>query len=324
MPLYIFWFLHQTTTYLLAQFGGQALYIFWFLHQTTTLLLILCLFLSCISFDSYIKPQLRLPQGCIYFSCISFDSYIKPQLSPSTPFFGTCCISFDSYIKPQRLGILGLMASRCISFDSYIKPQHASPDGVAASGCISFDSYIKPQRHAWRGEELGSCISFDSYIKPQLRRSSAHPRTVVYLLIPTSNHNLPREGEKHWKLYIFWFLHQTTTPILIWSSFPGCISFDSYIKPQLWIQVLCFLLVVYLLIPTSNHNIAFGVSSISSLYIFWFLHQTTTQHSWAALWVSCISFDSYIKPQRLGILDLMDSRCISFDSYIKPQPWRIH
>ena len=298
MPLYIFWFLHQTTTYLLAQFGGQALYIFWFLHQTTTLLLILCLFLSCISFDSYIKPQLRLPQGCIYFSCISFDSYIKPQLSPSTPFFGTCCISFDSYIKPQRLGILGLMASRCISFDSYIKPQHASPDGVAASGCISFDSYIKPQRHAWRGEELGSCISFDSYIKPQLRRSSAHPRTVVYLLIPTSNHNLPREGEKHWKLYIFWFLHQTTTPILIWSSFPGCISFDSYIKPQprsdtfrkeercisfdSYIKpqhvliLLFYSTVVYLLIPTSNHNFLPLFVSFPLLYIFWFLHQTTT------------------------------------------------
>ena len=55
------------------------------------------------------------------------------------------------------------------------------------------------------------CISFDSYIKPQQTRQGKHPQIVVYLLIPTSNHNRP-----------------------------------SY--------ALLLFLVVYLLIPTSNHN----------------------------------------------------------------------
>ena len=77
------------------------------------------------------------------------------------------------------------------------------------------------------------CISFDSYIKPQLEASSAHVAPVVYLLIPTSNHNCP--------------------------------SISGGSSP-----------VVYLLIPTSNHND--NTTSIPSylLYIFWFLHQTTT------------------------------------------------
>ena len=35
---------------------------------------------------------------------------------------------------------------------------------------------------------------------------------------------------------------------------------------------------------------------------------------------SCISFDSYIKPQPERVKHSGGGRCISFDSYIKPQP----
>ena len=55
------------------------------------------------------------------------------------------------------------------------------------------------------------CISFDSYIKPQLKWRYEESFYVVYLLIPTSNHNSVQSG-----------------------------------------NVLYY--VVYLLIPTSNHN----------------------------------------------------------------------
>ena len=77
--------------------------------------------------------------------------------------------------------------------------------------CISFDSYIKPQlcRTFTKAEE--SCISFDSYIKPQRLRHSRTSQYVVYLLIPTSNHNLHHIAHGIVLLYIFWFLHQTTT-----------------------------------------------------------------------------------------------------------------
>ena len=143
-------------------------------------------------------------------------------------------------------------------------------------GCISFDSYIKPQpckRYHWK---CNCCISFDSYIKPQLIVLLGLFEYVVYLLIPTSNHNLVRlsplpsivvylliptsnhNGRGRWlrrsALYIFWFLHQTTTVFQsrLWRF--SCISFDSYIKPQLTINKAWVFLVVYLLIPTSNHN----------------------------------------------------------------------
>ena len=104
------------------------------------------------------------------------------------------------------------------------------------------------------------------------------PALVVYLLIPTSNHNQISPSALSLWLYIFWFLHQTTTRYL--QGFGGfcCISFDSYIKPQLLLPRHHYGAVVYLLIPTSNHNWIYAKSFIIALYIFWFLHQTTT--SW--------------------------------------------
>ena len=58
---------------------------------------------------------------------------------------------------------------------------------------MSFDSYIKPQLLTKTTKERMGCISFDSYIKPQRGRYCRHLGCVVYLLIPTSNHNrIPR------------------------------------------------------------------------------------------------------------------------------------
>ena len=144
--------------------------------------------------------------------------------------------------------------------------------------CISFDSYIKPQHNSLGGAVIECCISFDSYIKPQLVKNRTKSTQVVYLLIPTSNHNQKANIEADTWLYIFWFLHQTTTLPTRWymagtlyifwflhqttTVFPlnfvsyGCISFDSYIKPQLFSPSYDATMVVYLLIPTSNHNFA--------------------------------------------------------------------
>ena len=82
--------------------------------------------------------------------------------------------------------------------------------------------------------------------------------------------------KKYCMLYIFWFLHQTTTYAENTPCYLCCISFDSYIKPQLYDILIFYDNVVYLLIPTSNHNIILVLINISVLYIFWFLHQTTT------------------------------------------------
>ena len=120
-------------------------------------------------------------------------------------------------------------------------------------------------------------------------------------------------------LYIFWFLHQTTTLCQTFAAFDGCISFDSYIKPQPIRSKTSVFLVVYLLIPTSNHNIRMVIRNLYVLYIFWFLHQTTTLNMGQSLIWGCISFDSYIKPQPSQWWNCSSYSCISFDSYIKPQ-----
>ena len=84
---------------------------------------------------------------CSCLSCISFDSYIKPQPNTHLASEGICCISFDSYIKPQRRDDCSLAVGGCISFDSYIKPQLNNVPRGGGDRCISFDSYIKPQQN---------------------------------------------------------------------------------------------------------------------------------------------------------------------------------
>ena len=273
----------------------------------------------CISFDSYIKPQLFSDFFAAVAGCISFDSYIKPQLLFSVLQKILSCISFDSYINPQLKPKPFLQELSCISFDSYIKPQPLITCIPLMPSCISFDSYIKPQRSHPPISSGVCCISFDSYIKPQRTPCLLNFLQVVYLLIPTSNHNSVGRKESLPKLYIFWFLHQTTTQLLrrarthllyiFWflhqtttfslpfNLFYSCISFDSYIKPQPITPVTFMCRVVYLLIPTSNHNRPPAVSWLTQLYIFWFLHQTTTPEKHEVKHQSCISFDSYIKPQ---------------------------
>ena len=113
--------------------------------------------------------------------------------------------------------------------------------------CISFDSYIKPQPPFCRRAISSSCISFDSYIKPQRLVALATQTAVVYLLIPTSNHNLYLKFR-----YCFFVVY-----LLIPTSNHNLPSSSSLL-----------LEVVYLLIPTSNHNHSVFNLTEYKLYIF--------------------------------------------------------
>ena len=232
MKLYIFWFLHQTTTKLNSVENDAVLYIFWFLHQTTTLLGYGNFPERCISFDSYIKPQQRFGSYREHKGCISFDSYIKPQLFE--PFYFSFAVVY----------LLIPTSNHNITSSSYCEP-------------LVVYLLIPTSNH----NELDSI---------------GMQQTVVYLLIPTSNHNFINSATADSQLYIFWFLHQTTTFNSWYAELDGCISFDSYIKPQRVAQANLQTVVVYLLIPTSNHNLNSIALKLDRLYIFWFLHQTTT------------------------------------------------
>ena len=102
-------------------------------------------------------------------------------------------------------------------------------------------------------------------------------------------------------LYIFRFLHQTTTSPFPLLAYQSCISFVFYIKPQPYPYRHIYSDVVYLSFSTSNHNhtvlqnnqshvvyLSFSTSNhnkntqsqcFCTLYIFRFLHQTTTLFS---------------------------------------------
>ena len=78
----------------------------------------------------------------------------------------------------------------CISLYSYIKPQLTVETGPFKGSCISLYSYIKPQQYDDLVRSVTGCISLYSYIKPQRKQYGQLRIYVVYLYIPTSNHNL--------------------------------------------------------------------------------------------------------------------------------------
>ena len=158
-------------------------------------------------------------------------------------------------------------------------------------------------------------------------------------------------------LFIILFLHQTTTEQNEWNLaqcclsscsyikpqlisgvnevFLRCLSSCSYIKPQLY-SVFCILcIVVYHLVPTSNHNLQNPAQNVERLFIILFLHQTTTkamvlihelllfiilflhQTTTISLFffciLCCLSSCSYIKPQPIAVNLLVISKILRFE-----------
>ena len=147
------------------------------------------------------------------------------------------------------------------------------------------------------------------------------------------------------KLFIILFLHQTTTLLTIvfikicclsscsyikpqpslekYDTNIRCLSSCSYIKPQPRVSARFTYVVVYHLVPTSNHNTRSSNLATSPLFIILFLHQTTTRIVVALLATCCLSSCSYIKPQPYRCALVSIGGCLSSCSYIKPQPYRL-
>ena len=145
------------------------------------------------------------------------------------------------------------------------------------------------------------------------------------------------------RLYIFRFLHQTTTIRYLNLMMKSCISFVSYIKPQLAQESYVSHFVVYLSFPTSNHNLYEGIQTIvgvvylsfptsnhnftglsafsAVLYIFRFLHQTTTCIGTSAAGRRLYIFRFLHQTTTYDTRSIDLRCCISFVSYIKPQQY---
>ena len=225
-----------------------------FLHQTTTFSDDDNDFDRCICLYSYIKPQ---QWWCIYtfpFCCICLYSYIKPQLltcayyHPSVVYVSIPTSNHNLRSKSLTISKLYMslflhqtttivyevwVLSGCICLYSYIKPQPVLRLPFAPLGCICLYSYIKPQRNPKRLSDIPSCICLYSYIKPQRRGFVRALKTVVYVSIPTSNHNQ--------------MVEQQIKDIVVYVSIPTS-------NHNLGRGFVRALKVVYVSIPTSNHN----------------------------------------------------------------------
>ena len=166
--------------------------------------------------------------------------------------------------------------SGCISYYSYIKPQL---NGLWYFLYAVVYRTIPTSNHNCRlkryteGSVVYRTIPTSNHNSMEM---SPLRLLVVYRTIPTSNPNLTSWGEWTSTLYIVLFLHQTTT-VAITAWFEGwlyivlflhqtttvklsasltasCISYYSYIKPQLPLPLTELFVVVYRTIPTSNHN----------------------------------------------------------------------
>ena len=319
------------------------LYIFWLLHQTTTPTVTSLSNWCCISFDSYIKPQ---PASSCASSIVVV--YLLTPTSNHNRYQIIILVHKVVYLLTPTSNHNFLMVLTYSSVLYIFWLLHQTTTSV-----LKFLPVI-------------GCISFDSYIKPQLWGMAAVAATVVYLLTPTSNHNSNPQFNANTSLYIFWLLHQTTTRDF--KCFGRCLLYIFWLLHQttthirtnyktftlyiFWLlhQTTTFklscasstsLYIFWLLHQTTTNRMPQGNNNklyifwllhqtttstvlfcfYSKLYIFWLLHQTTTWQAYCPTQQSCISFDSYIKPQRCGNMVVILLSCISFDSYIKPQLW---
>ena len=191
---------------------------------------------------------------------------------------GICCISLYSYIKPQQQVYNLQSQTGCISLYSYIKPQR-TPNILLAVSVVYL--YIPTSNHNYY---YSYCRLFWLYIFIFLHQTTTNSMSMssqvelyifIFLHQTTTRIDNLKSGLS---LYIFIFLHQTTTVDSHGSIASSCISLYSYIKPQPQNKRNTYTCVVYLYIPTSNHNC--GLTRIV-YHLVVYLYIPTSNHNWS-------------------------------------------
>ena len=122
------------------------------------------------------------------------------------------------------------------------------------AGCILLKFYIKPQ-HTANVYNLLYVVSYRNSTSNHNRiRLRFSERIVVSYRNSTSNHNKNNGATAIKMLYLIEILHQTTTLISVSSFSTSCILSKFYIKPQLPVALLRYVVVVSYRNSTSNHN----------------------------------------------------------------------
>ena len=215
-----------------AAFQYCRLYLIEILHQTTT-------HCKCIQFT---------------LCCILSKFYIKPQHEPLASHIPRCCILSKFYIKPQLRCILGYTALGCILSKFYIKPQQLREAHWELFRCILSKFYIKPQ-HLSQMIGPSSVVSYRNSTSNHNKNNGATAIKMLYLIEILHQTTTDSESDTYaGRLYLIEILHQTTTLISVSSFSTSCILSKFYIKPQLPVALLRYVVVVSYRNSTSNHN----------------------------------------------------------------------
>ena len=207
--------------------------------------------------------------------CILSKFYIKPQ-------HGRTCFGYNRVVSYRNStsnhNILTLRSGSIMLY--LIEILHQTTTTPVASGdfssCILSKFYIKPQHFDFE-KRINYVVSYRNSTSNHNRiRLRFSERIVVSYRNSTSNHNknngataikmlylieilhqttTDSESDTYaGRLYLIEILHQTTTLISVSSFSTSCILSKFYIKPQLPVALLRYVVVVSYRNSTSNHN----------------------------------------------------------------------
>ena len=237
-----------------AAFQYCRLYLIEILHQTTTHCKCIQFTLCCILSKFYIKPQHEPLASHIPRCCILSKFYIKPQLRCILGYTALGCILSKFYIKPQQLREAHWELFRCILSKFYIKPQHLS-QMIGPSSVVSYrNSTSNHNRIRLRFSER-IVVSYRNSTSNHNKNNGATAIKMLYLIEILHQTTTDSESDTYaGRLYLIEILHQTTTLISVSSFSTSCILSKFYIKPQLPVALLRYVVVVSYRNSTSNHN----------------------------------------------------------------------
>ena len=302
-----------------AAFQYCRLYLIEILHQTTTHCKCIQFTLCCILSKFYIKPQHEPLASHIPRCCILSKFYIKPQLRCILGYTALGCILSKFYIKPQQLREAHWELFRCILSKFYIKPQHLS-QMIGPSSVVSYrNSTSNHNRIRLRFSER-IVVSYRNSTSNHNKNNGATAIKMLYLIEILHQTTTDSESDTYaGRLYLIEILHQTTTLISVSSFSTSCILSKFYIKPQLPVALLRYVVVVSYRNSTSNHNGLAAIPSGRMLYLIEILHQTTTPAALQLLLVVLYLIEILHQTTTVDVHEFHEVRCILSKFYIKPQ-----
>ena len=325
-----------------AAFQYCRLYLIEILHQTTTHCKCIQFTLCCILSKFYIKPQ-HLSQMIGPSSVVSYRNSTSNHNRIRLRFSERIVVSYRNSTSNHNKN----NGATAIKMLYLIEILHQTTTLISVSSfstsCILSKFYIKPQlpvallryvvvvsyRNSTSNHNSGTTTPNSALVVSYRNSTSNHNSVIINLFSTpvvsyrnsTSNHNNGCVFSCDGLLYLIEILHQTTTVTATAPDVRRCILSKFYIKPQLPVALLRYVVVVSYRNSTSNHNGLAAIPSGRMLYLIEILHQTTTPAALQLLLVVLYLIEILHQTTTVDVHEFHEVRCILSKFYIKPQPW---